>query len=134
MLIAYQLCNIFQIHYVLTMGAAKYFICAHLKRIFCPSRRSVVWWVLQLLIAIHLMFYITCFFTFMFQCIPREKIWEVTIPGSCMRSYVGIVSIGITNLVLDVGILAVPIWAIWHLHMPLKRKLEAFSLFAVGIV
>jgi hypothetical protein len=116
------------------MGAAKYFICVHLKRIFCPSNRGAVHWTLVALITVNVMFYLTTFFAQMFQCIPREKIWRPDLPGSCMKSFVGILAIGVANLVLDLGILLVPIWAIWKLQIPVKRKLEAYAVFSLGIL
>ncbi|VUC31888.1 unnamed protein product [Clonostachys rosea] len=129
-----RLCNDFQLLYSPAMGAAKYFICVHLKRIFCPSNRGAVHWALVALITINVMFYFTTFFAQMFQCVPREKIWKPELPGSCMKSFVGILAIGVANLVLDLGILLVPIWAIWKLQIPVKRKLEAYAVFSLGIL
>uniref|UniRef100_A0A8H7NLW4 Rhodopsin domain-containing protein n=1 Tax=Bionectria ochroleuca TaxID=29856 RepID=A0A8H7NLW4_BIOOC len=134
-----RLCNDFQLLYSPAMGAAKYFICVHLKRIFCPSNRGAVHWTLVALITVNVMFYLTTFFAQMFQCIPREKIWRPDLPGSCMKSFVGILAIGVANLVLDLGILLVPIWAIWKLQIPVKRKLKPTQCFrwassAVSIV
>jgi hypothetical protein len=127
--------NIFQLVYPVAMGAAKYFICVQLKRIFCPphSMRSAVWWLLQGLIATTIMYYIACFFTFLFQCVPREKIWNPMLDGKCIDGTGGMLSAGLINLILDLGLLIVPCWAIWHLQMPMKRKLGAISIFSVGI-
>lgn len=118
------------------MGAAKYSICTQLKRLFCPpgSSRGKVWWALQILIGATIGFYISCFFTFIFQCVPREKIWHPAIDGKCISDTGGVLSAGIINLILDLGVLLVPCWAIWHLQMSLKRKLSAIHIFAVGIL
>lgn len=118
------------------MGAAKYFICVQLKRIFCPpgSSKGKVWWALQILIAATVGYYISCFFTFLFQCIPREKIWHPMVEGRCIDNKGGVLSAGLINLILDLGLLLVPCWAIWHLQMPLKRRLGAISIFSVGVL
>ncbi|EXV01936.1 hypothetical protein X797_004769 [Metarhizium robertsii] len=118
-----------------SMGAAKYFVCIQLKRIFSPRRSSggAVRWALNGLIAATIMYYIACFFTFTFQCIPRDKIWNPEVAGKCIDNSAGVLSAGLINLLLDLGILVVPVWAIWHLQMPLKRKIGAMSVFAVGI-
>ncbi|KAH8594969.1 putative integral membrane protein PTH11 [Bisporella sp. PMI_857] len=130
------LCNVFQVIYPPAMGAAKYFICIQLKRIFCPQGlvRGAVWWALQILIGATFIYYVSCFFTFMFQCVPREKIWNPNIDGRCIDNQAGVLSAGLINLLLDLGLLIVPIWAIWHLQMPLNRKLGAITIFAVGIL
>ncbi|KID84519.1 hypothetical protein MGU_08337 [Metarhizium guizhouense ARSEF 977] len=130
------LCNVFQMIYPPSMGAAKYFVCIQLKRIFSPRRSSggAVRWALNGLIAATIMYYIACFFTFTFQCIPRDKIWNPEVAGKCIDNSAGVLSAGLINLLLDLGILVVPVWAIWHLQMPLKRKIGAMSVFAVGIL
>ncbi|KAK8926688.1 hypothetical protein VCV18_003149 [Metarhizium anisopliae] len=130
------LCNVFQMIYPPSMGAAKYFVCIQLKRIFSPRRSSggAVRWALNGLIAATIMYSIACFFTFTFQCIPRDKIWNPEVAGKCIDNSAGVLSAGLINLLLDLGILVVPVWAIWHLQMPLKRKIGAMSVFAIGIL
>jgi hypothetical protein len=129
------LLNVLQVIYGPAMLAAKYFIIIHLKRIFCPpGPRTAVWWAFNGLIVISVSYYISCFFTFLFQCIPREKIWNPALEGRCIDNNGGVLSAGIINLVIDCGVLFTPIWAIWHLNMPLKRKLGVIAIFAVGFM
>lgn len=132
----WQLTNVFQVIYPPAMGAAKYFICVQLKRIFCPHGASTgsVWWALQTLIVAIVGYYFSCFWVSLFQCVPREKIWHPAIAGRCIDNERGVLSAGLINLILDLGLLAIPCWAIWHLQMPLKRRLAAISIFAVGIL
>ncbi|KAK8008141.1 hypothetical protein PG991_010692 [Apiospora marii] len=127
--------NVFQVIYPPSMGAAKYFIIIQLKNIFCPPRSSKgkVWWALVVLIFITIGYYVACFFTFLFQCIPREKIWHPNVEGRCIDNKGGVLSAGIINLLLDLGILTVPCWAIWHLQMSFKRRLGALAIFSVGV-
>ena len=117
------------------MLAAKYFILITLKRIFCPPGiRGAVWWVLNILIWVNIMYYTSCFFTFLLSCIPREAIWNITVSGTCINMNDAIVVAGIVNLAIDVGVLLAPLWAIWHLQLPLKRKLGVVAVFAVGFM
>jgi hypothetical protein len=117
------------------MLCAKYFILIQLKRIFCTSGiKGPVWWALHTLIAATAIYYVSCFFVFLFQCVPREKIWNPMLDGTCVDQNGAVMSAGTINLALDLGILVTPIWAIWHLQMPLKRKLGVISLFAVGFM
>ena len=130
--------NIYSILYAPSMGATKYFVCVQLRRIFCPHEtsklRSPVWWALQALIVTNVLYYVIFFFTFVFQCIPRRKIWDPTVEGRCLDSNTNAFVGGVINLILDIGALIVPIWAIWHLQMTFKRKLGAVAIFATGIL
>jgi hypothetical protein len=117
-------------------GGAKYFILIQLKRIFCPpgSSRRTVWWVITVLTCITVIYFTVCFIVWMFACMPREKIWNPDVPGKCISEGTNIFAAGPINLVIDLGILFTPLWAIWHLQMPLKRKLGVSCVFAVGIL
>ncbi|KAI0111794.1 putative integral membrane protein PTH11 [Daldinia grandis] len=126
--------NIFELIYSVSMMCAKYFILIQLKRIFCPrGNKNAVWWAIYILTTATVLYYIACFFTFLFQCTPREKIWNPAVKGTCISGNGGILSVGIINLILDLGILTVPLWAIWHLQMNPKRKLRVVAIFSVGI-
>jgi hypothetical protein len=125
------------IPYSLGMGAAKYFVCVQLRRIFCPgatSSRGAVWWSIQILTALNILYYISSFFTFVFQCVPREKVRHPEIDGVCINYAASFLAAGIINFILDLGILAVPLWAIWHLQLTFKRKVATMPVFAVGIL
>src|SRR4051794_4089764 len=68
-----QLMNAIQVEYGPAMLCAKYFVITQLKRIFCPrGMKGVVWWALHALAAVTIVYYISSFFTFLFQCMPRE--------------------------------------------------------------
>ncbi|KFA79118.1 hypothetical protein S40288_09963 [Stachybotrys chartarum IBT 40288] len=100
--------------YSISMGLAKYFLCVQLKRIFCQATRGPVWWALQALIVTNTLFYTVILITFLCQYIPRAKIWDNTIDGVCIDYAANFVVCGAINLVLDIGILVVPVWAIWQ--------------------
>ncbi|KAI0852739.1 hypothetical protein F5Y00DRAFT_272397 [Daldinia vernicosa] len=126
--------NTFELIYSVAMMGAKYFILIQLKRIFCPrGNKNAVWWAINVLTTATILYYIACFFSFLFQCTPRERIWNPVVEGSCISANGAILSVGIINLLLDFGILLVPIWAIWHLQMNPKRKFRVVAIFSVGI-
>lgn len=127
--------NAIQIEYGPAMLCAKYFVIIQLKRIFCPCGiRYPVWWALHALAVATIVYYVSCFFMFLFQCMPREKIWNPMLKGTCINNSAAIVSAGMINLLLDVGILIVPIWAVSHLQIPPKRKVGVICIFAVGFL
>jgi hypothetical protein len=124
------------IPYSLGMGAAKYFVCVQLRRIFCPgatSSRGPIWWSIQILIAFNILNHISSFFTFVFQCVPREKVRHPEMDGVCINYAASFLAASIINLILNLGILAVPFWAIWHLQLTFQRKVATLPVFSVGI-
>ncbi|KAF2176497.1 hypothetical protein K469DRAFT_607173 [Zopfia rhizophila CBS 207.26] len=129
-----ELTNILSILYGPTMFAAKFSVLLQLKRIFGAARqRDSAWWALMILIAVVTVYYWVCFFIFVFQCWPRAKIQNPAIKGVCIDPFYTTLTGGVVNLVTDVGILIAPIFAIWHLQVPIKRKLGVASVFGVGL-
>ncbi|KAI1440296.1 hypothetical protein F5Y02DRAFT_432484 [Annulohypoxylon stygium] len=127
--------NIIEIIYGPSMLSAKYFVLVQLKRIFCPgSLKNSVWWILNGLIAATVAYYVACFFTFIFQCWPRPAIWNPLLAPDavCINFKVATLVSGVINMLLDIGIFLTPLWAIWLLQMPMKRKLGVISVFGVG--
>lgn len=104
-------------------------------RIFVPQGfKNAFWWTCHSVIVVNVMFYVICTFVEIFGCNPRRKLWEPTLPGTCMdMAKVNIVSASI-NFASDVIILFLPQKVIWGLHMSLKKKFGVGTLFAVGVL
>ncbi|KAK3934188.1 hypothetical protein QBC46DRAFT_400496 [Diplogelasinospora grovesii] len=118
-----------------TMFAAKCSILFQLRTIFCTGQsRDSVFWIINALLALNAGYYTSAIFTFVFQCTPREKAWNPLMEGYCINVAAATVVSGAVNLFLDIGILFTPLWAIWHLQLPLKRKLGISAVFGVGIL
>ncbi|KAK4183657.1 hypothetical protein QBC35DRAFT_443000 [Podospora australis] len=124
-----------EILYAVTMWAAKCSIMLQLKRIFCSGQsRDYIFWSIHGLLFVNTAYNTAALFSFIFQCSPREKAWNVLLEGQCINvAAAGVVS-GAVNLFLDLGILVVPLLAICHLQMPLKRKIGTSAVFGVGIL
>ncbi|KAI4858983.1 hypothetical protein F4820DRAFT_189684 [Hypoxylon rubiginosum] len=127
--------NVIEIIYGPSMLAAKYFVLIQLKRIFCPTKlKNSVWWMIYSLIGATVAYYVACTFTFIFQCWPREAIWNPVLEAeaTCIDFKAATLVSGVINMVLDIGIFLVPLYAIWLLQMPMKRKMGVLSVFGVG--
>ncbi|KAI1741686.1 hypothetical protein F4680DRAFT_57760 [Xylaria scruposa] len=127
--------NIVYCIYSVPTAAAKLSVLFQLKSIFTTGTRNVVFWVIVVSIVINAIFYTSLFFSYVFQCWPRDKIWlGDAVEGRCTDAIKVNLSSGILNIISDVEALLIPTWAIWHLSMPIKRKLAAFSVFGVSLV
>ncbi|KAI1370082.1 hypothetical protein F4677DRAFT_439369 [Hypoxylon crocopeplum] len=127
--------NIVYCIYSVPTAAAKLSVLFQLKSIFTTGTRNVVYWVIMVSIVINIFFYVGLFFSYVFQCWPRDKIWlGDTVAGQCTGAAEVNLSSGILNIISDVEALLIPTWAIWHLSMPVKRKLAALSVFGVSLI
>jgi len=112
---------------------AKLSVLLQLQHIFITSRRQPVFFVIQALIWANLAFYLAYLFVDIFQCVPRRKIWEATVPGKCISTNVLIAPAGI-NIVSDCLILVLPIILVFRLKMTLKNKLAIAAIFSSGFL
>ncbi|KAI1769306.1 hypothetical protein GGR53DRAFT_527590 [Hypoxylon sp. FL1150] len=130
-----KMLNIVEIIYGPSMLAAKYFVLIQLKTIFCPTKlKSSVWWMIYGLVAATIAYYVACTFTFIFQCWPREAIWntELEAEATCIDFKAATLVSGVINMVLDIGIFLVPLYAIWLLQMPMKLPARSLSLASLS--
>jgi hypothetical protein len=126
--------NILYCVYSPTTLPAKLSVLFQIKRIFTTPERDIVYWVVWASIIFNTIFYSGLFFTYVFTCWPREAIWNPNVPGRCISAVSSNMAAGVLNLISDVEALLLPAWAIWHLHMPVERKMAVFAVFSVGMM
>jgi hypothetical protein len=124
--------NILYCVYSPTTLPAKLSVLFQIKRIFTTPEKDIVFWVVWGSIIANTVFYSGLFFSYVFACWPREAIWNTSISGKCISSVSSNMAAGILNLISDLEALLLPAWAIWHLHMPVERKVAVFAVFGVG--
>lgn len=69
-----------------------------------------------------------------FSCTPFESNWNPSVKGHCADQKSAYLAEGIINLVLDVGVIALPIPSLWTLQMPVHKKIGLMVMFSGGIV
>lgn len=129
--ILFYLNNLYCI-YTWTTLPAKLSVLFQIKRIFTTPEKNIVFWVLWASIIANIIFYVGLFFSYVFQCWPREKVWNDGVQGHCVSAVSSNLAAGILNFISDLEALLLPAWGIWHLHMPIKRKVAVFAVFGVG--
>ncbi|KAL2821355.1 hypothetical protein BDW59DRAFT_164235 [Aspergillus cavernicola] len=72
------------------------------------------------------------------KCRPLRASYDKSIlDAKCWSSdtnFAVLMTQGVIMFALDVLILALPIWPIWRLQMPLKRRIMILGLFAIGFI
>lgn len=82
--------------------------------------------------SIFLFYLILMFFT-IFQCSPRENIWnKLATTGYCYNIDAIDKATGVINVITDFAILILPLSSIWKLQMTTKRKVLVLGVFAIG--
>ena len=90
-------------------------------------------WSTQFLIFVVFGFEIAGMFIKIWECVPREKMWDKSIDGHCVDFAAFMISSGVFNTATDVIILFLPIKAVWGLQMTAKAKLGIISIFTIGL-
>ena len=129
-----KLNNICQILYGPFIMVTKASILLLLARIFAPQRRGLIYVMVHLLIWLNLVFYGAVTIVKIVQCIPRARIWDSSVTGTCIDLTAVLKTTGIFNTASDLFILVLPIREIWKLKMEIRQKLGVSAAFAVGLV
>lgn len=67
-------------------------------------------------------------------CQPVQFNWDKTIPGECHNENLAYLLAGITNLIIDVLVVVLPIPMLWGLQMPLTKKIGVIGMFSLGFL
>ncbi|KAK1981783.1 integral membrane protein [Colletotrichum cereale] len=70
-----------------------------------------------------------------YLCTPMERIWDDSVPGTCVNEPMWWLMLSVSNVATDVAILLLPIWILVPLSLRLVKKIEmTIFLMAGGFV
>lgn len=99
-------------------------------RVFRPVQNyRVAFWIVGAMI---IGWCIAINFLALFTCIPIRKAWTPTVPGHCLRTQSTFLGTAISNIVIDVIVLILPMPMIYRLHIGTIRKIGLVAVFAAG--
>lgn len=125
--------NIARIHYGITICIAKLAVLFLYRRVFSPYPRSPFDITVITLVTLLILFYTATNLTKIWECVPREKIWNPSIPGHCIDISMLLNVSGIFNTVTDFIIVLLPVRAVWTLNMNLRKKVIVVLAFTFGL-
>ena len=105
-----------------------------LQHVFVTSRRQTVFFVIQALIWANLAFYFAYLWVDIFQCVPRSKIWDPSVPGKCISTDALLIAPAGINIVSDCLILVLPIVLVFQLQITLKYMITIGAIFSSGFM
>ena len=109
-------------------------ILLQLMHIFAPARERATYYVCQIMIWFNTLFYLSTMFVVIFQCNPRAKFWEPTLPGHCINIDVVDIVTAAINVLSDIVLLLLPLTCIWQLQMQSSSKVAVSAVFFTGIL
>jgi hypothetical protein len=129
-----KITNILEIIYCLDILPAKLSVLIQLKRIFVVSRTSQYFWLANIFIVGNFCSYVALTLSVALTCVPREKIWTPDLPGHCIDSTASVVASAVINIVSDITILVLPVFAVWQLQLPVRSKIMVSAAFGSGVL
>ena len=127
--------NMAQIVYSMSILTTKISLLYLYLGIFAPTRYSKNWWAVVVVMIANTGFYFGLMFAKIFQCWPRDAIWDKSITGADCVSLVGILDAsGAWNTLSDFTILALPLLFVWKLKLSREKRFGIIAIFAVGVM
>lgn len=125
--------NVAAIEYGVIIGITKLSILCLYRRVFSPIRWS--WFDISIVALIVLLvgFYTSTTIAKIFECQPREKIWNPSLPGKCVEIKWILNISGGFNTVTDYLILLLPVHAVRSLKMPKTTRVLVVLAFTFGL-
>ncbi|KAI1385850.1 uncharacterized protein F4822DRAFT_356071 [Hypoxylon trugodes] len=84
--------------------------------------------------ALSIAYFVSVFLETFVLCKPARYNWDKSIPGECNGENSAYLGAGITNLLIDTIIVALPMPMLFGLQMSLPKKLGIAGMFSLGIV
>ena len=125
--------NICAIEYGVMIGLAKIAVLWLYRRVFSPHRGSPFDVTIVVLIVVIFLFYAVTSMVKIFECWPRNKIWDKALPGKCVQMKWILNISGGFNMITDWIILLLPIHAVSRLQMDRLKKVLVCLAFTFGM-
>ena len=120
---------IFEATHVLPISLAKCSLLFFYRRIFRGSIFSYISWAT---IALATTWAISFFFALLFKCNPISAYVRQEPGVHCVNLYQLYYSLSISDVLIDIIILIIPIPLVWRLHMKPAQKVAVSGIFALG--
>ena len=117
--------------YAVSITAAKLSVLLLYRRIFTVRRFRIV---IDIVGVLSLLWGITSFLIFIFQCNPVHKGFNPDAPGQCINLESTYYGISVSNAAFDVLITFMPVKLIWALKLPMKQRVVLILIMCLGLM
>jgi hypothetical protein len=126
--------NILEIIYCPVIMGAKITLLLQLKRLFIVLSKGVMYWLHHAILWANLMAYLAAMISLIFACVPREKLWNPSIPGHCQSIAVSLIGTSVLNILSDITCFIIPLVIISRLHLPRRSKILLATMFGTVVL
>lgn len=119
--------------FALTVLFVKLSIICMVKRVFGPAGK----WVhttSYITMAVTIIWGIYAFIVGIFFCIPLGSVWDGNPSSSCGSAMVAITAVGVIDIASELMIVALPLFLLGSLQMPLANKIGVYAVFGAGFM
>jgi hypothetical protein len=114
----------------LALGFVKLSILIMYRRVFDIRGVRIAVNILGIMTVIWMVLFIALN---IFQCTPIHRAWENSrVPGTCLNIKALFMANAIPNIVTDFTMLALPIWPVSRLRLPLSQRIAVGCIFMLG--
>lgn len=121
--------------YAVELMMIKAVILLEWVQLFCPTgAKNSFWWTAHVLMGVNILFYLAATLALHLGCFPHARLWDKTLPGTCLDTRPLDVTSAFVNVLVDLGILLLPQRVIWKLRMSRRKRIGVSAVFGLGIV
>ena len=67
-----------------------------------------------------------------FGCTPLRRVWNPTVPGHCLDTHAEEVGVTISDVVIDLVLLLMPLPMLWRLQVSKAKRVHLIVVFVIG--
>ncbi|KAL6714542.1 hypothetical protein ACLMJK_007967 [Lecanora helva] len=126
--------NVSSIVYAPAILSTKLAILLLYRNVFSPHRKGAFDLTIRVFIVFLCLFYLSTTIVKIWECNPRERIWNKSVEGTCVNVPALLDASGICNTLTDIIILLMPIHVVWNLKTTYWKKVGVVLVFSVGFI
>lgn len=85
------------------------------------------------MIILLVLYYVATVIAKIWECVPRSRAWDQSIPGHCIDILMLVNVDGVFNAVTDFIMVIMPLGVVWNLSMKFTRKVHVVLAFTFGM-
>lgn len=125
--------HVARIHYGVAICVTKLAILCLYRRVFSIYPRSTFDVTVIVMIVILVLYYVATVIAKIWECVPRSRAWDQSIPGHCIDTLMLVNVDGVFNAVTDFIMVIMPLGVVWNLSMKFTKKLHVVLAFTFGM-
>ncbi|POS74520.1 hypothetical protein DHEL01_v207087 [Diaporthe helianthi] len=130
---AYYWLHIARIHYGVAICVTKLAILCLYRRVFSMYPRSTFDVTVIVMMVILVLYYVATVIAKIWECDPRPRAWDQSIPGHCIDTLMLVNVDGVFNALTDLIMVILPLRMVWNLKMKVTKKVHVVLAFTFGM-